>query len=100
MKRFALIVLTLLGLGQSGVGAAQADDESFLTFLENPDIAAVEFHQSSEWLLDMGHQVCAWTKAGEPQLRIIRDVRYNGKFNLDAVQAVTLVRGAQNEICP
>lgn len=100
MRRFALGLLTFIGLGQAGLAVAQADDESFLTFLENPDIAAVEFNQPSDWLLDMGYDVCGWTLEGKPQLRIIKDVRYNGKFNLDAVQAVTLVRAAQNEICP
>lgn len=99
MKRCLLSLLVLISLGQLGVGAAHADDDSFLAATDAPYIPNVRFNQPSSWLLNTGYQVCADTLAGKPQLRIIRDVRYNGVYNLDAVQATLLVNIAQKELC-
>jgi len=98
-KTAAAVILGLGAVANLGIGSANADDESFLTAVEAPYLPGVEFQQPSDWLLATGYEICADTQAGKPQLRIIRDVRYNGDYTLSATEATVLVNTAQNELC-
>jgi hypothetical protein len=97
----AAVFIALIGLGQWGIGTALADDDGYLTELNNGTyLPNLHFNQPSSWLLDMGHRVCASTNAGASQRSMIQDVWHNGDFNLDAVQATALVNIAEQELCP
>jgi hypothetical protein len=68
-----LISIAIVGLGQWGIGTANADAESYLAELRSGGyLPGVNFTQPSDTLLDIGFRVCNNTLAGMEQRAMIR----------------------------